>query len=246
MPEESAVEVSVQEGHHYRTMAVNERKAQARMNRKPRWVVLFCNLFLTLTVMFFQPLDDLTVNIRTNAFPVWSIWWQQLLFSIVIAMILSFLMWRLPAKAEKITAPLSLGLGISFLLQSLLFNKGWPFDMSTKWEMQIGCVMIWFWIVLLIVTTSYYFFETKDTIADIVIIAVAWFLIVAQAVNFTMLETSYDALARGTNYLHEAQYEQYIQPKDMDLIHQEGYIMKVSMHRGMPFLIKDNFHTEQK
>lgn len=210
--------------------------------RKPFLVIIFCNLFLSTTILFFQPLNYLLANTRTTAFPVWNIWWIQLLVSIGVTLILSAIMLLLPKKAGWITATISLGLGISFLIQSLLFNIGWPFDMSTKWEMKVGSILIWLWIVLFIVTTIYYFFEKQEKRTERIIAALACLLIMIQAVNFTMLATSYDGLARRPDYPGEERYQQYIRPDARDLIWLEENVINVSMFRGMPYLIKDSFH----
>ncbi len=228
---------------------VKTRKKEAispgsKAKRKPLWVILFCNLFLSLTVLLFQPMIPLLADIRNSAFPVWSTWWIQMLVSIMATFILSAIMLPLSAKAGRIAALISLGMGISFLIQSLLFNIGWPFDMSVKWEHQVGSIMIWAWIVLFVVTTAYYYFETREKQTNVIIIAVAWLLIVIQAVNFTMLGTSADTLARSPDYLSESKYQQYIQPGNPDLINLERGIIYISMQRGMPYIIKDHFSID--
>lgn len=226
-------------------MAANrERITQLIKEKRLFFTVLICNLFLALTVMLFQPLENLLVHVRETAFPVWSIWWIQLLLALFVSAVLTVGMIFLPLKAKRIAALLSFGLGTSFLIQSLLFNNAWPFDMNTTWEMKIGCILIWFWIVLFVISTGYYFLEQREKLTKTVIAALAWFLIVIQTVNFTMLETSYDRLAREPYYLSEAQYEQYTRPGTADLIRLEGTVLSVSMNRGMPYLLKDGFGTE--
>lgn len=208
------------------------------------FTVLICNLFLALTVVFFQPLVYLLVHVRETAFPVWSIWWIQLLLALFISAVLTTGMVFLPLKAKRIAALFSFGLGTSFLIQSLLFNNAWPFDMNTTWEKKIGCILIWVWIVLFVVTTGYHFLEQREKLTKTIITALAWILIVIQAVNFTMLETSCDRLAREPYYLSEERYEQYTQPEALDLIRLEGTVLSVSMNRGMPYLLKDGFGTD--
>lgn len=225
-----------------RKTKANTRDSKAK--RKPFWVILFCNLFLSLTVLFFQPMIPFLTDIRNSAFPVWSTWWIQMLVSILATLVLSVVMLPLPAKAGRIAALISLGLGISFLIQSLLFNIGWPFDMSVKWEHQVGCIMIWAWIVLFVVTTAHYYFETREKQTHVVIIAIAWIFILIQAVSFTMLAASEDKLARSPDYLSQKKYQQYIQPGSPDLIRLEENILNVSMSRGMPYIIKDNFQVD--
>ena len=209
------------------------------MQRKLFWSILICNLFLTFTVLFFQPLVNLLVNTRSIAFPVWRVWWIQVLIALVITAILTVVMINLPIKAKRIAILLSLGLGISFLIQSLLFNIGRPFDMNTTWEMKIGCVLIWLWIVLFVVTTGYYFLEKRERITKTVIVAMAWVLILIQGVNYVMLSTSYDRLAHEPGYLTEEQ--SYIKPGELKLISFEETVMRISLNRGLPYLIKDGF-----
>lgn len=208
------------------------------------FTILICNLFLALTVMLFQPLQYMLVNVREIAFPVWRVWWIQLLLSAGVAFILSIVMMILPKKAGRALASVSLGLGISFLAQSLLFNGNRPFAMNESWPTQVENVFAWFAIVLIIMVTTLYYQGDYGKRYDFTFIAIAWILIVIQAVNFTMLETSCDRLAREPYYLSEAQYEQYTQPGSADLIRLEGTVLSVSMNRGMPYLLKDGFRTE--
>lgn len=218
------------------------QRKESLITRKPFPVIVFSNLFLSTTILFFQPLNHLLANTRTTAFPVWNIWWIQLLVSIGVTLILSAIMLLLPKKAGWIAATLSLGIGISFLIQSLLFNIGWPFDMSTKWEMKVGNILIWLWIVLFVVTTTYYFLEKQDKRTMGIIAALACLLIMIQAANFIMLATINDTLARRPDYLGEERYQQYVRPEATDLIRLEEKVINVSMNRGMPYLIKDGFY----
>lgn len=198
-------------------------------------------MFLSFTVVFFQPQIKLVIDTRVIAFPVWRVWWIQVLIALVITAILTIIMTVLPVKAKRIALLFSLGLGISFLIQSLLFNHAWPFDMNTTWEMKVGCVLIWGWIVLFIVTTGYYYLEKKEKVTKVVIVALTWFLLVAQAVNYTMLATSYNRLSHEPGYLNDIQYAQYTEPGKLKLVEFEQMELNISLHRGLPYLLKDGF-----
>lgn len=78
---ESGAEVHVPEKHSYRKEAMEKQEQVARKG-KHLWMILICNLFLTITVILFQPLEHLLADFRSSAEPVWRIWWIQLLLSV--------------------------------------------------------------------------------------------------------------------------------------------------------------------
>lgn len=171
--------------------------------RKPAGTILICNLFLAVTIAFFQPLEYMLMNMKEFLIPFGNVWWVQLLLAIGITLVLSLGMLVLPQKAGRIAASFSLGLGIAFLAQALLFNNDRPLAMNTNWPIEVLNIFVWFGIVAITVSMSVYFSGQQDRRVEIVMIAIAWCLIVFQAVNFTIIATSVDAStvpARNTDH----------------------------------------------
>lgn len=84
--------------------------------------ILLCNLFLSLTVVFFSPMEVMMANIREFYFPFANVWWLQLLLALAAALVLSGVMGLLPARAGVAAAGLSLALGIAAYVQALFLN----------------------------------------------------------------------------------------------------------------------------
>lgn len=93
-----------------------------RHTRRQVLTVLLCNLFLSLTVVFFSPMEVMMANIREFYFPFANVWWLQLLLALAAALVLSGLMLILPGKAGVVAAGLSLALGVAAYVQALFLN----------------------------------------------------------------------------------------------------------------------------
>ena len=90
--------------------------------RRSIWVILLCNLFLSLTVVFFLPMEVVLGNQKEFFFSFSTIWWLQALIAIAIALVLSLPMFLLPPRAGTAAAAVSLGIGIAFWAQSMFLN----------------------------------------------------------------------------------------------------------------------------
>ena len=84
--------------------------------------ILLCNLFLTLTVAFFSPMEVLLINLKEFYFSFANVWWLQLLLALGAALVLTLVMYALPPRAGQIAAGVSLGLGLAAYVQALLLN----------------------------------------------------------------------------------------------------------------------------
>ena len=197
-------------------------------------LILLCNLFLSLTVVFFQPLECILVNSRIFQVRFGSLWWVQLFIGIGIALILSLIMYILPKKAGRIAAVISLGLGIAFLVQILLFNEDRILPMNTNWPMEMLNIHTWIGIVILVAAMGIYAYayQEREKKTETILCIIAYVLIAVQIFNFTILATVADqdipaeaGQSRQVHVLPEA----------------EKKILSLSMERGMPFLLKDHF-----
>ena len=202
---------------------------QPKKTKKPILTILACNTFFSLTITTFQPLEQILINNNYLQLPFSNIWWVQLLLGIGITLILALLMLLLPPKAGSIAASVSLGLGLSYLAQSLLFNAGRPLALDYNWPMKLLSVHVWLGIVILITSLGAYSLKQdrpRQKTAERIKTICAWLLIIIQAVNLVILATSADL---------SGPREEQVPIKT---------VFNISMERGLPFLLKDNFPTE--
>ncbi len=90
--------------------------------KRSLFTILACNLFFTLTVAFFSPLEVLVANIGEFMLPFHNIWWFQLLVAVGAALVLTLVMYLLPPRAGQIAAALTLGLGLAAYIQAMFLN----------------------------------------------------------------------------------------------------------------------------
>ena len=86
--------------------------------------IILCNLFLTLTVAFFSPMEVVLMNIGEFYFPFRNIWWFQLLIALGAGIALSLVMFILPRRAGQIAASVTAGLGLAAYVQAMFLNGG--------------------------------------------------------------------------------------------------------------------------
>ena len=114
--------------------------------------ILLCNLFLTLTVAFFSPMEVLLINLKEFYFSFANVWWLQLLLALGAALVLTLIMFVLPPRAGHAAAGLSLGLGVAAYVQALLLNGRMIVlsgeEMSVSSRDKIINLVIWGAIVL--------------------------------------------------------------------------------------------------
>ena len=91
-------------------------------NGRPVLTILMCNLFLSLTVVFFSPLEVLMANAGEFFPPFGNVWWIQLLSALAAALILAGFMLLLPGRAGLISAGISFSLGLAAYIQILFLN----------------------------------------------------------------------------------------------------------------------------
>ena len=114
--------------------------------------ILLCNLFLTLTVAFFSPMEVLLINLKEFYFSFANVWWLQLLLALGVALVLTLIMFVLPPRVGHAAAGLSLGLGVAAYVQALLLNGRMIVlsgeEMSVSSRDKIINLVIWGAIVL--------------------------------------------------------------------------------------------------
>ena len=93
-----------------------------RKSSRDLLTIFLCNLFLTLTVTFFSPMEVVLANVEEFFFPFGNVWWFQLLIALGECAVLTMIMWILPPKAGLIAGGISLALGLAAYIQAMFLN----------------------------------------------------------------------------------------------------------------------------
>ena len=126
-----------------------------RKNRRFFGTIILCNLFLTLTVAFFSPMEVVLMNISEFYFPFRNIWWFQLLIALGAGIALSLPMFILPRRAGQIAASVTAGLGLAAYVQAMFLNGAMVtltgYNMNITDSGKIVNLVIWGVIIVLTV-----------------------------------------------------------------------------------------------
>ena len=210
------------------------KKEKGRSEKRSRCFgeVLFGNLFLSLTILFFQPLETARVARDQLAENTWAI---QLLAAAGFSIILSCLMLLLPVRGRMVAASASVGTGVAFLAQCLLLNDGRPLAMNENWPMEVLNIFVWFGTVIMAMTMVASLSEEQRRLAGKLLCVTAAVLITVQAFSLTIWGTEYSAYDEEN---HDAMTERVTESeRQADM----ADLMIVSMSRGLPFFLKDPF-----
>lgn len=210
---------------------------EASASRKAWGTILLCNLFLALTVVFFQPFSAMLESV--SGYPPEGVWGMQLLWAALIGLGLSGLMLLLPAGAGIVAAGVSLSLGAAFLAQCLLFNPGRVLRMDTNWPTEVENAYLWAAIIIITVATLIYYRRGNSRMMQTVMCVVAWVLIVVQLGWVTVMWSlgpgkGFQTVTR--DYLPESRRVSVYAGADSF-----GEWMELSLQRGAPILLKDSF-----
>lgn len=158
------------------------------MKKKPFLTILCCNLLLTLTVLFFSPLEVVALNAGEFFFPLANVWWFQLLVCIAGALLLTLPMLFFPARAGLTAAAAALGLGIAAYLQILFLNSLVPSLTGRAIQLsapgRILNLIIWTSVILLTVILVFIFSRRFRKNTETAMRAAAAALIAMQLVGF--------------------------------------------------------------
>ena len=192
---------------------------------------LICLLFVFLTVLFFQPMVYILINQQFLQIRFGDIWWIQLLLCAAATLIAVLLVHLLPEKTGGITSAGFLGLGIAYLVQTLLLNGNRIIPMDTNWPIKVLNVFIWLGIVTATISVEIHYSGKSGKKTAGIRRAAAWTLIVMQAMNFMILATSADL---SVNNRAEA-----VTLKNETLLDREKEVIDISAENGLPYLMKD-------
>lgn len=226
-----------------------ENKAQETKNNKSIWVIVFCNLLLSFTVVFFQPLGYMLANLNTFLFSFGQVWWIQLLIAVCTTGLLSFLMLLLPPKWGRIAAAVSLGLGLAFSAQCLLFNGGRPLSMNSSFSDESLDLCVWFGIFALTVAEVQCFYRDypdKQKTTNTVIIVIASLILLVQALNFIVMTTATEKPIQKDAIYLKPEYQELSANSRLDYLKMEENMICISMFRGMPIPLKGYFKFDME
>lgn len=174
------------------------------MKKRPIWTIILCNLFLTLTVAFFSPLEVLLINLKEFYFSFASVWWLQLLVALGAAAILSAVMILLPPRAGQIAAAVSLALGVAAYIQALLLNgsmivlSGETLQVSEPEK--IGNLLIWGGIVLVVLLATVLLGKRQWKNTNLGLRWVATALILVQTAGFVSAVATTDLAGKDSGH----------------------------------------------
>lgn len=204
-----------------------EADRKALIRRKPFWTIILCNLFLFMTIGLFQPITEITIRWWNYPYMFSNIWWVQLLLMIALSLLISFLMLIFLSGIGRICASLSLGTGISYLAQALLWNDRKPLQMNTSWPMEMLNIFVWFGVIIITTAMVIMYSEKQRKTTERIMCGLAILLIAVQSMSFTVL---------GTIKGEEQQKAMVISRKEQ--YHLEKDVIDSSLSRGMPFFLK--------
>lgn len=210
--------------------------------RKPIWAIALCNLFLALTVMFFQPVSS---ALAFGPFAVGNVWGLGLLLAFGAAAVLSGLMMLLPVRAGIAASAFSLGAGGAFLVQSVLWNEGRYLRMDTSFPLQMLNIIAWFGIILMAFVLGAYCTESREQqkTAKKTLCIFAVILLMIQGMDYTVLQTRMEGDPLPAGYREEWTRKEAsggAAEEDPEALPEAslGDLLTLSLRNGMPFYLK--------
>ena len=166
-------------------------KTQQSSRKRFLGTILLCNLFLSLTVVFFSPMEIVLLNRGEFYFPFNNVWGVQLLVALGAALVLSLLMMLLPPRAGQIAAAVSLGLGLAAYVQALFLNGKMVSLTGASMKLtdadKTTNLIIWGCIVLAVLLCVIFLGARRKKATNLLMKGVACALIVMQTVGLVSL-----------------------------------------------------------
>ena len=160
------------------------------MKRRHFITILCCNLLLTLTVLFFSPLEVVAINAGEFFFPLTNVWLFQLLVSVAGALLLTLFMLLFPARAGLTAAAVALGIGIAAYVQILFLNGLVPSLTGSAIKIsssdRIWNLVIWLAIILLVALSVFLFSRKARKTTELAMRAVAAALVIMQLTGVSL------------------------------------------------------------
>ena len=181
--------------------------------RRRPLTVLLCGLFLTLTVLFFCPMEVFLTNAKEITVPFRNVWWLQLIFALLCGLLLSGVALLLPGRLSLIGAGAFLGGGAAFYAQIMLMNGGMPTaegdGMNVTQTQQVLNLAAWILIVLGVVLAVALLSRRRLKPLVTAMNYAACVLIAVQAVGFvtTAVTTDTTGLLLEHNLSKEGEFE---------------------------------------
>ena len=162
------------------------------------------SLFLSLTVLFFFPMELILNNIREFHFSFHNIWWFQLLAATGAAAILTLALLLLPRKISRFLTALTVGGGLAAWIQAMLLNGGLTVMTGEEAEVPRSQVIlnaaIWVLIIAGFVFAMERLMKRRNGTAQTVLRVVSGLLIIMQGGGLISLAATTDTSAYTVNY----------------------------------------------
>ena len=175
--------------------------------------LLSCALFMALTVLFFSPMEVFLANMKEITVPFRNVWWLQLLFSLLVSLLLTGLLWFLPGRIGLAAAGGVFAVGLAAYLQAMFLNGGMPAMVGERMNVTPGQIKLnlALWILLIIAIPLAVFLLSRRRLPAVrlALRCLAAFLVAVQAVGFvtTALTTDTSELVLEHNLSKEGEFE---------------------------------------
>ena len=177
-------------------------KTGSRLNR-----LLTCfaaSLFLSLTVLFFAPMEVILINIQDFQFSFLSVWPFQLAVSLAAAVLMTLAFAFLPGKLSLLFSALMTAGGLAAWIQVLFLNGNMSVltgdETAVPGTVKIMNAAIWLAVIAVVVLAVLRLSGKKPKAAHIILRAAAGALTAMQAVALVTLALSTDFSAHQEGY----------------------------------------------
>lgn len=184
-----------------------------RRRLSPGCIITFAvsSLFLTLTVLFFSPLEVVLLNVRDFRFSFGNIWYVQLILAVLLSGFLTLVASFLPRRACLLFAALQSGVGLAFWIQVMFLNGSMialTGDQMKLTPVQIILnALIWFVVIAGTVFAVFVFIKKKEKAVHVALRAVGCALIAVQCTAMVSLVATADTKEQENSYIFTTEGE---------------------------------------
>ncbi len=183
-------------------MTTGNDKTGSRLNRL--FTCFAASLFLSLTVLFFAPMEVILINIRDFHFSFTNVWFFQLAVSLAAAVLMTLAFSFLPGKPSLLFSALMTAGGLAAWIQVLFLNGNMSIltgdEAAVPGTVKIMNAAIWLAVIAVLVLAVLRLSGKKPKAAHIILRAAAGALTAMQAVALVTLVLSTDFSAHQEGY----------------------------------------------
>lgn len=162
------------------------------------------SLFLSLTVLFFAPMEVILINIRDFHFSFTNVWFFQLAVSLAAAVLMTLAFSFLPGKPSLLFSALMTASGLAAWIQVLFLNGNMSIltgdEAAVPGTVKIMNAAIWLAVIAVLVLAVLRLSGKKPKAAHLILRAAAGALTAMQAVALVTLALSTDFSVHQEGY----------------------------------------------